>query len=237
MYRTILFIVISLVIELSSFAQAEGCRCQITAKTIPEYDKPLVGKPFYNNYPLDNTQFYTEWFRADISLSDGTVRNKLVCYNALLDEFIWKRDGDSQLIVINRKNIIKVQYVDDGVSDIAFIKIDKKNLLHPQNGDMFVKLLSNGKGQVQLLKKISVEENQSTHSLEESEQYLLSIDGDYKSLHKSKSSLLRLLGAGKEEMKEIISRNHLSVKKEVELIVAINLYNSFNTVMKKNKNE
>ncbi len=237
MYKTFLFTAISIILTISSFAQTEGCRCQNTTKSIPEYDKPLVGKPFYNNYPLDNTQYYLEWAQANIIMTDGTVRNKNIRYNALMDEFIWKREGDSQLIVINRKNISKVQFTGKGASDIVFIKIDKKSILHPENEDMFVRLLSNGKGDVHLLKMITVEEIQSTHKLEASEKYLLDNNGTFKSVRTSKSSLLKSMGSNKEEMKEIISRNHLSVKKELELIVAINLYNSFRTVEKRNKKQ
>lgn len=225
--KLLLFIIFSSVFISNSFSQITDCGYKNINSEVPVYETTLQGKAFYNQHPNKDKQFYNNWAKADIYLTNNTlVKNKLLRYNALLDEMLWMREEDFQIIILNRKNIASVYfYTENNNMPTKYIKIDHKNLQHPNNSNMFVQLLSDVDGKVQFLKKIEVAENTNDMKLEKTERYYIYKNNEYKRLVLGKLFLYKLFGNNKKHIKQIIDDNKLSAKKEQDLIKAIHIFN------------
>ncbi len=154
-YKNFLLIFIISVFVTNCFSQVKECGFNSAESKTPIYEPTLLGKAFYNKFPNKEEQFFNNWSNGDIYFTNNTsAKNKLIRYNALLDEILWMRERDFQIIILNRENIASIHFhADKENSQSHFIKIDHKNIQHPNNKNMFVQLLSDADDNVILLKK------------------------------------------------------------------------------------
>jgi len=220
-----LIAVLFFALTIPNFAQQSNCPCEKVISRIPSDESKLIGKAYKNNNVGKNEQFFNNWVRSDIYLTNNTiVKNKYTRYNGLLDEILWMREPDFQIAVLDRKNISRVVlYTGENIPLATFERVNYKNIQHPENDDMFLQLLVDGN--IKLYKKMEVVENNSTGELMRKDIYFLFKDNTYQSFQPRRLFLYRAFGADKKAIQKLVRSNHLIIKNESNLVNAINLYN------------
>jgi hypothetical protein len=86
--------------------QAEKCNLIIDQRYL--FEAPLTGQ-FYQMKETNGSQLFMDIpFTGDIILNSGdTVRNKLIAYNGYEDELIWSESGTLSMIKIDRRLVEK----------------------------------------------------------------------------------------------------------------------------------
>jgi hypothetical protein len=93
--------------------------------------------------PDPATYFNPEWLAADLYLSNGEiVRNKLIKYNGLLDELLWKEPKSGNIIKLDKEPIMKFHFLNlKGDTTIYFRKINIKRNALSDSGEVFGELI------------------------------------------------------------------------------------------------
>jgi hypothetical protein len=210
------------------FGQGENCNCK--SERVPAYEKRLTGKIFHNKLVGKNEQFFAYWTRGDIYLTDNSiVKDKNLRYNGLIDELLWMRDSDYKIALLDRNTIERfVLYMPDNKGTVAFVKVDQKDPKHSENNDMFLQLLADG--EVKLFKKIEVTDYPVQGVVIRKDIFYLYKNNYYYRLKPGRAFLFHLFTPDKKTIKHIVRSNNLAVKKEADLIKAINLYNQQDAV-------
>ncbi len=205
----------------SGYSQSADCPCQ--KKNIGNaYVPNLIGKEFIDQHPGNLIQYHAYWKEADIYLVSGdSIKGEYVRYSSLLDEMLWMRKDDYQKAILDRRLIKEVVIHDDMGNIQKFIKVDYNKNMHLSNS--YMQLLSNGK--TRLLKQYITTELPSGEMFKKVN-FFLFINGVYSGFSQKHSSFLKAFGEDKKQMKQIFRSNHLSVKKEADLIRAVEIYNS-----------
>ena len=187
-----------------------------------------LGEQFYNN----------DWTESDIKLTTGeTAVNKLLKYNAFMDEVIWlQADGLRQVQL--EKHFIDEVYLKNGKGgSVVFKRMLIKLPRMTDSDDIFVEVLSEKSASLYVFRNVVIQgtvdriENGVLYSydrLVSQPVYILSLpDKGTVTFQKiGRSALLKALPeAYKTTVIEIIQRNHLAVRNEDDLIKLVSLIN------------
>ncbi len=222
----IILVLILLVNVVRIKAQDSDCPCNTEKEKIESYENYLVGKAFINRYPAKNIQFFNNWLKGDVFLTDGSIiRGELLRYSGRTDELLWMRNSDYQVATVIREQVSRFVLLDEmGQVYATFVKVKHKNLQHSENNDMYLQLLADGK--VNLYKKYEVLENKSDGQLYTNTFYYIEKDGKFERFKPGRWTLYRLFDQDKETIKHIVHSNHIVVRKEPGLIKAISEFNN-----------
>ena len=114
---------------------------------ITDSDQWLTGELFAEAYTIDAaTYFNKEWLSGDIYLSNGeVVRNKLLRYNGLLDELLWKEPTSNNIVKLDKEAIRQFHFQNlYGDTSVSFRKIKIKRSIIADSSEIFAELIYEG---------------------------------------------------------------------------------------------
>lgn len=177
----------------------------------------IIGSELYN----------TEWWNAEVLLTNGARYNLPVKYNLYVDELFFKSDNQTMSFVVPVREFV----FKESSSATAFFRNG-----YPANDGFsdktFYQVLVDGK--VQLLKKLSkqVMETKDFNSsivkkrfTDLSKVYSFR-DNQFYQLKRDKSGILNVFSDRSNEIAKYISDNKINLKKDDELAKVFNYYNS-----------
>jgi hypothetical protein len=222
--KIVIFILLIYLIPVTK-AQDTGCSCELKMGNEKNGTKP-IGKEYIEKY-LDNPiLFFHEWSKGDvISTSGEKIENKFLAYNILLDEIICIQGNDDQKTIPDRRSVKEFTILPANSRPVNFVKTNFKNRQHPENNSTYMQLLYDGN--TGLYKYIYAIEASYTGIFYRKETYFLLRDGTFRSFPLRQKGFIQLFGDNKKQIKQIFRNNHLSIKKEDDLIRGIELYNTF----------
>jgi hypothetical protein len=195
------------------------------------YEDKITGEVFSNPVFYKGSQFYNDnWDLGEIRLINGkTVKNKYLKYNSLTDDLYWLRKNDYQQIIVNKDIVKEFTLISDKTnSKMLFRKMKITNWYTKDSASVFLQVLTEGKITLYSFRKIQIINN--TNELFPFYKYLISKDdGSPSYFVPLRKNLLKLYPEKKAEIRAILRKEHLRVKKhEEQLIKAIELINQAN---------
>ena len=219
----ILILISNALIILNLSAQDNPLNHNANCEHTINFEAKLKGRVFINKYPGKSIQFYKNWMQGELLLSDGNiVTNKVLLYNSLLDELIWRRSTDYKQVILNKQAIAGFTlYNSDNIKVAEFQKKYLKNA--SDSTGTFLQILTEGKISLYVKREVLFKENSG--EFQGKNNYYLLKNGEFYPLIPYRWFLYRLMGEDKAKMKTIVRKNFLFIKKEPALIKAIQLFN------------
>lgn len=109
---------------------------------------------------FDNiTYFNKDWLSGDIFLSNGEiVRNKLIKYNGLIDEFLWKEPKSESIIKLDKEAVQRFHFLNvQGDTSVYFRKIKVKRDIFTDSSEIYGQEIYHGKISLFILHTFYVE--------------------------------------------------------------------------------
>lgn len=234
--QIILFCLIFISSPVLSQNGKENCSNIINDSSI--YEESLIGEFFIPTSLYKGPNFYNpDWRYGTIVLESGKqVYNKYINYHLLTGQLIWIRNLDYKQITIEKATAKEfIISPNDTIKKILFRKIKFQPWYKIEPIKEYLQVLSQGHINLYAFRKASINKN-SFEVIPVTEYYVQINNGELSLLRRGRWSLYAAVGEDemmKKIMKKIVRGNHLRVRKEVNLIKAINL---FNQEIKKVKN-
>ncbi|MCF8335255.1 MAG: hypothetical protein K9H65_01510 [Bacteroidales bacterium] len=240
MQKKALLIPILIIFCLSAFSQSSGyyCSCKNNQAQELSFKPKLRGEVFVNEFPRNDIQYFRDWTRGKVILSDSTVVEKQhLRYNRYHDQLLWFRPKDSKIMVVDKSMLAGFELIFDEREDTArFIKKKFTPWHTKDTTNVFFQVLVEKGIELYVLRDIKyIAHNNELHL---KNRYVLYKDGSYHKFKPNRWSLYRLFREDKSQwfifqlftdknigkMRRIIRSHHLKIKKERDLIRAIRLY-------------
>ncbi len=183
-----------------------------------------------------NQLFMNKWFRGDVFLVNGrTAHDKTLTYNVVQDGVIWLDEQGGKVVRLDKGLISGFVLRDDQEKEILFRKIRVRSSFVRDTAPVFVQVLYEGE-HLSLYAQRKVEDyypgkygkvaaRGSLPDLEPQPVYYIFRDGaQYARIRKIKrKELIRDFPLEKQQIKKILRKHHLSVRKETQLIKAVKI--------------
>lgn len=203
------------------------------------FETKLGGKLFQMRAGLVGSQFYNDdWVNSDLKLITGeTVHNKKLKYDALLDEVIWLQEDSFREVELEKHFIREFCFKNYQNRQVCFRRIRAKLPQMIDSADIFVEVLLEKSSSLFVFRKVKVEGSVnrliggvlcSFEKLVPDPVYLISLPGGNSVFCKRirRHLLLKALpDAYKTKVREIIQRNHLTIRTEEDLARLVGLIN------------
>ncbi len=166
-----------------------------------------------------------EWLLSEILLyNNEIVKNKYLKYNGFDDSFIMWESSSFRAIRLERELIKEVKMKNEFDNSYMIFRPIKIKLINSGNEYTFLNVLIEGKISIYVYKHIAyykVDDGPQPNF-----QFILKKqDGSYSIFKPNKAGFLSQFPEKKKELKKIITRNRLKIKKEKDLIKAVELFN------------
>lgn len=203
------------------------------------FEPKLSGELFYMKGGTVGKQFYDDnWINGDIKLKSGEwVFNKKLKYNTFMDEVIWLQVDSFRQIKLEKHFIDEFCFKNPHGDTIRFIRIPFKLDPLMASTDIFVQVLCEKKASLYVFRNVKPVGtitkyidgvNCSFDRLLPRPVYILNLPDHKKVVFKKirNSVLLRSLPEEyKTSVRELIHQNHLSIRKENELVHLVGMIN------------
>ena len=210
-----------------TYSQDYPCTCMGTKSMEKYFEDKLTARIFIYSNPGSTIQFFNDWMKGDVFLTDSTVvKNKNLRYRGFGDQLIWARNSDFQTGIVDRDIVSGfVLYNKDESTYATFKNLNIKNRNDKNNDFHYLQVLEEGDVSFYAYKRISIEKN--TQEMFEDYIYYLYINEKFIPVKLKRSTLIRLLPEDKEVIRSILKNNKLSTRNEKDMIKAVNLYNAY----------
>jgi len=203
------------------------------------FESKLCGEIFRMKTGILGEQFYNDdWTESDIKLITGeTAVNKLLKYNAFMDEVIWLEADGLRQVKLEKHFIDEFCLKNYKGGSIVFKRMQLKLPRMTDTADIFVEVLSEKSASLYVFRNVVIQGTvdrvedgvlYSYDKLVSQPVYILSFpDKETVTFQKiGRNALLKALpNAYKTIVTEIIQRDHLSVRDEDDLIKLVSLIN------------
>lgn len=203
------------------------------------FEPKLCGEIFRMKTGILGEQFYNDdWTESDIKLITGEMAvNKLLKYNAFMDEVIWLEADGLRQVKLEKHFIDEFCLKNFKGGSVVFKRMQLKLPRMTDTADIFVEVLSERSTSLYIFRNVVIQGTvdrvedgvlYSYDKLVSQPVYILSFpDKGTVTFQKiGRSALLKVLpNAYKTIVTEIIQRNHLSVRDEDDLIKLVSLIN------------
>lgn len=221
-----LFILIISIISFNFHLLSQNyCQCDNNQDYEKYFQEVLTGKIFINTLLYGNLQFFNDWTFGKVILTNGTeIDNKYLRYNGYIDGLLWLRKSDYKTAIVEKKSVKGFVLYDDNNEPFAeFKKIKIKNWYAGDSANIYMQVMTEGKISLYVYRRIKVHNN--TNEVFADHEYYILKDGIYHNIKLGRVGLIQLFPEDKKRMRKIIWSNHLRVRKEPQLVKAIELYN------------
>jgi hypothetical protein len=211
--------------EPENFSQFNNCQCTSKDMNEKNFEEKIIARIFINQMIGNNNQYFNAWTSGDIYLNDGCIiKNELLRYNTYTGDLLWLRKADYQTGVVNKQVIMGFTLYDqNNLVNAKFKKIKTKNWYSGDSANIFFQVLA--EGQISLYANRKSQSLKNTNEIIEKDEYYLLKNGVLSKFTPNRYSLYRIMGEEKPNMRLVIRSEHLRVRKEPQLIRAIELYN------------
>jgi hypothetical protein len=175
---------------------------------------------------LVNEKFITKnWCPSEITLyNDEIIYNKKLLYSGFDDAFIWLEPTANMYTQLERDLIKEVRMkLNSNNEYLVFRSFRVKQLMQSNSKNVFLNVLVDGKISLYIYRKIQFYNN--TDYEPNYKYFLKKQDGQFDIFRPNKVGLLAQFPEKKKELRKIIKKNRLSIKKEADLKKAIELLN------------
>jgi hypothetical protein len=207
------------------FSQFNNCQCISNDINEKNFEEKIIAKTYINKMIGNNNQYFNNWMPGDIYLNNGCViKNELLRFNTFTGDLLWLRKSDYQTGIVNKQVVAGFALYDqNNLHNVKFKKIRTKNWYSGDSANIFFQVLAEGKISLYANRKSQILKN--TNEIIEKDEYYLLRNGILSKFIPNRYILYRLMGEEKPNMRSAIRSEHLRVKKEPQLIRAIELYN------------
>ena len=213
----------TVILSLQAHSQTSFDGCYGTIEHDIEEQAVIFAKTYTPKPPFSQKQFYNNWTRGFITYEEGNRTNDvLISYNGWLDELMWLREKDLQSGVVAKANIAGFTFLwRDNSPDEEFRKVWVSGIV---SGHFFLQVLTEGDYTLYCYRRVMYLVGKQ--DFVQSYQYYLETNGRLQSF---KPNWLRVvLMFPKDErrtIRQIIRSNHLSVRKEKDLVRFFSILN------------
>jgi hypothetical protein len=204
-------------------AQTSGRICDTAISAERMFGARLLAKTYVNTNGTNSKQYYNNWSNGEVKLVNGDiVKNELLRYNLLLDELLWLRKIDYSTGMVYKNTVEEFTLFNDSSASIArFKKAQLQSWYSSDSAYTYLQVLAEGKVSLFVQRNIS----NSTNELKAKNKYYIETDGVYAGFAPNLSSFCAPLKDDKKKMKSIVHTNHLTIRNELDLIKAVDIYN------------
>jgi len=189
------------------------------------FEAKLTGIVIIPEEKLNEKCVTKDWCLSDITLyNDEIIRNKNLMYNGFDDSFIWLEPTDNLYTRLERDLIKEVKMkINSNNEYMVFRPMRVKQLMLSNSKNIFLNVLVDGKISLYVYRKIDCynKVDYAPHF----KYFLKKQDGKFEVFRPNKISLVSQFPEKKKELRKIIKKNKLSIKKEADLKRAIELLN------------
>jgi hypothetical protein len=222
------FFGVVLIACVQSFSQNSFCECTGDNEREMNVDGNLTAKIYISPSLNRKELYYGSWGIGEVELIDGTVvKDKILRYNGYLDELVWLRDADKKTGLVDKQLVKSFRIFNKEYGSIDFFKKFKiKHWYSLDTSVVYMHVLAEGKLSLYVSRKIIQMSNSQEYVTKH--EYYLYRDSNFIPFKPNRVYFLQILGSEKEKMKLILRVNHLKVRKENQLLRAIEIYNKNN---------
>ncbi|HEY9123843.1 MAG TPA: hypothetical protein PK252_10915 [Bacteroidales bacterium] len=190
------------------------------------YGPHLLATTFVNSFPGNNNQYFNNWSEGVVLLSNGErVKIKHIRYNCLQDELLWLRPADYQTSTVLKTSVNEFIVFDAENKPCYFKKEKFRDWYMLDSTFVFFHVLVEGDISFYVHHKaLNIDKN--SRELTRKDFYYIKSGKQLKAIKLRRSSIFNCGFFDKEKMREIIRKNHLRVRKEEDMMKAIDLYNA-----------
>jgi hypothetical protein len=215
--------------SISSFAlsQNRNANCSNTVIDSSIFEDNLAGEFYVHTGSNQGSVYYnTDWRLGTILLENNKkVTNKYLNYHLLNNQLFWIRIPDYKQIILKKETIKEIEIYPKGDEKReVFRKIKFRPWYRLDSISEYLQVLS--EGQINLYAFRKAEQNISTNEIIPSNEYYIQINQkEIKHLKRGRWALYATVGDNKILIKKVVRSNHLRIRKEYDLIKAIDLFN------------
>jgi hypothetical protein len=229
----ILFIIVfGLIDSKPSFAQRTFTSNYINSN---ELMTDALGRPIYLqvNYNIEGSPFYPEeYFLASLCAQSGKIFRAVPAKFNMMDNLLLIKKNDTELVASTPIN--RIVFTDTSRNNFMSDRVFEKGfpIIEKQTDKTWYEVLDSGKAKFLKLRVSSYEDNRGygqasiTRLFSFTESYWIYMDGKMVKLSHSRDAILDLLAAKKSELYAYIQEKKLNLKKEADMILVVDHFNS-----------
>jgi len=201
--------------------------CNNILKDSSIYEENLFGEIFINKDLYKGPKYFNStWYYGEIILENNKhVTNKLLNYHLMSNQLIWLRSSDyKQIVVLSEKVKEFIIYNKETGRNEIFRNIKFKPVYFIDSVTTYLQVLSEGKVNIYAYRKERLNNNYNEFILVN--EYYIQIDnGPLKYITPNRWTLYLAVGDYKTQIKKIVRSNHLRIRREDDLVKAIDIFN------------
>jgi hypothetical protein len=223
----IILLVFFILNSFNSNSQNVPLECDNIGKDSCFYEENLLGEFFMNRDLYKGPKYFNStWNNGEIILENNKrITNKILNYHLLSNQLIWLRSGDFQQIIVS-KDMVKEFIIFNKETDKKeiFRKITFKTIYLIDDITTYLQVLSEGKISIYAHRKERLNNNY-TELIPINEYYIQIGTGPLKYFNLNRWALYFAVGGYKAQIKKIVRSNHLRIRREEDLIRAVEIFN------------
>jgi hypothetical protein len=193
---------------------------------VHSFEPKLTGIVIYPDARFIEKCVNKDWLVSEILLYDNEIaKDKYLKYNGFDDSFVMWEASNSKVTRLEREFIKEVKMKNDFDNNYMIFRPFKMKLINSGHETTFLNVLVEGKISIYVYRHIAyfkIEDSPQPHY-----QFIIKKeDGSVSIFKPNKISLLAQFPDKKKELKKIISKNRLNIRKESDLAKAIEIFNS-----------
>lgn len=220
------FLVYFIIINTSLVAQGQSVSCiPDSLMYFPDYER-ITARAFINQLPSKEEQFYNFWTKGHIVFSNGKQSETcMLRYNSWLDELLWLRQSDYRAGIVPKEGIREfVFYANERSEEKRFEKVYLNENILKQREYIYLEKLATGK--LNFFCRRKKEYLKNTDDFKVQDTYYLKKGENFARINLKRSELLQKLSEEEKiRMKQIIKSERLKVRRESDMVKAINNFN------------
>jgi hypothetical protein len=215
---------------ISLISSSQGLTCDGRGKVIDyqPFQHALMGK-IYNPgaFIKGNAFFNKDWDKGYIILENNdSISCNHIKYNIYIDNLILLRNNNYSQLIIDKATIKKFAFA-NGKSFTTFKKIKHKLLFETDSTTSYLQVLAEGKISLYALRRKNIVGIGSQAEFSDDDIYFTrTSNSTLQRFKKNRPALYKLIPEAKMEFKKILKEEHLRVRKEDDLIKAIEIFNN-----------
>jgi hypothetical protein len=178
---------------------------------------------------INGTPFYKdEWLKGSIVVTAGRYNDLKLKIDLYKNQLLFLKDDVQYEFVEDLKGVVLMPKPEDSTSYLYFEKGISGPALKP---DQFVQVLALGKASLyrsdlKLLAEMNEINKGVVKYFNNSPRYFISTGGQVKIVKPGKKDVIEAIGDKAEALEQYCEQNHLSLKKEKEMVELLKFYNS-----------
>ncbi len=227
MNRKVFLVIMGMVVLIAAQAQQNAYKCRYCA----DYNEWLLlnlAGPMYINPVLGHKgeRFFGNWMKGTIHFENGdSLIGADLRYEKYLDELLFMND-EFRAGLLPKQRINEFNLYGDGGENFIFVKRKIKHFMEADSAFHFLQSLTRGTMELLVYRRAVIGD---PGVLLSADTYFICHRGKYYLVDLKRRGLLKLPFVLRQEMKHLLLKEGIDVKKETGMIKAISAYNTTGT--------